>query len=108
MSRIPIIRVDDTLIVTMTEFGRTVAENGNNGSDHGRGGGMFLIGGGVRGGKIHGAWRGLDAQVLADGRDLPVTTDFRDVMAACLESRFGFEAPEGFFPEHEPEPPELF
>jgi len=101
-------RLDDTLIVTMTEFGRTVAENGNNGSDHGRGGGMLLIGGGVRGGKLHGHWRGLDPKVLADGRDLPVTTDFRDVMAACLASRFGFEAPEGFFPEYKQGKLELF
>lgn len=101
-------RLDDTLIVTMTEFGRTVAENGNNGSDHGRGGGMLLIGGGVRGGRIHGQWRGLEPKVLADGRDLPVSTDFRDVLAACLASRFGFEAPEGFFPGYEPGALELF
>jgi uncharacterized protein (DUF1501 family) len=95
-------RMERTLVVTMTEFGRTVAENGNNGSDHGRGGGMFLLGGGVRGGRVHGRWKGLEPKVLADGRDLPVTTDFRDVLAASLGGLFGFDVPKGFFPDYKP------
>ncbi len=101
-------RMDTTLAITMTEFGRTVKENGNNGSDHGRGAGMFLLGGGVKGGKIHGDWRGLKPEVLADGRDLPVTTDFRDVLASSLDGVFGFRAPKNFFPDYKPKRTKLF
>ncbi len=101
-------RMDTTLAVTMTEFGRTVKENGNNGSDHGRGAGMFLLGGGVKGGKIHGDWRGLKPEALADGRDLPVTTDFRDVLASSLDGVFGFRAPKNFFPDYKPKRTKLF
>ena len=100
--------LDSTTIVTMTEFGRTVRENGNNGTDHGRASGMFLIGGGVNGGRIHGDWLGLTPGVLADGRDLPVTTDFRDVMAACLRSSFNFKLPKDFFPGYKPGKVKLF
>lgn len=95
-------RLASTLVIVMTEFGRTVRENGNQGSDHGRAGGMFLLGGGVKGGKVHGDWRGLENEVLADGRDLPVTTDFRDVMASALDGVFGFRAPKDFFPDYRP------
>lgn len=91
-----------TLVLVMSEFGRTVAENGNNGTDHGRGGGMLLVGGGVRGKRVHGRWKGLETKDLIEGRDLPVTTDFRDVMAATLDGLFGFEAPKGFFPDYKP------
>ncbi len=101
-------RLDRTLIVTMTEFGRTVRENGNNGSDHGRGAGTFLVGGGVRGGRVHGKWRGLADKVLVDARDLPVTTDFRDVFAASLDALFGFDPPKDFFPEYKPRSTTLF
>ncbi|MFQ5749896.1 MAG: DUF1501 domain-containing protein, partial [Planctomycetota bacterium] len=101
-------RMDDVLVLTMTEFGRTVRENGNRGTDHGRGGGMFLIGGGVQGGKVHGAWRGLSDNVLVEGRDLPVTTDFRDVFAACLRRQFDFKAPKDFFPGYRPKSLRLF
>ncbi len=100
--------LDNTLIVTMTEFGRTVKENGNNGTDHGRGSGMFLMGGGVKGGKVHGDWRGLKPEVLADGRDLPVTTDFRDVMSTCLRQCFDFKTPKDFFPGYKPGKLSLF
>lgn len=101
-------RLERTLVLTLTEFGRTVAENGNSGTDHGRGGGALLLGGGVRGGRVHGSWRGLEQDDLVDGRDLPVTTDFRDVMAACLEAALGFDPPRGFFPEHKPRRLALF
>lgn len=97
-----------TLVLCMTEFGRTVRENGNDGTDHGRGGGMFLLGGGVRGGKVHGDWRGLDSKDLVAGRDLPVTTDFRDIFASSLEAVLDFGAPEGFFPGHSPRRLRLF
>jgi len=95
-------QIDKTTIVIMTEFGRTVRENGNNGTDHGHGGGMFVIGGGVRGGRIFGDWKGLGSGALYQGRDLPVTTDFRDVMAEILNGTFGFKAPQGFFPDYKP------
>jgi uncharacterized protein (DUF1501 family) len=100
--------LDTVAVVTMTEFGRTVKENGNNGTDHGRGSGMFVLGGGVKGGRVHGDWRGLKPEALADGRDLPVTTDFRDVMADCLDGVFGFRAPKEFFPGYKPERTRLF
>ena len=72
-------RMDDVVILTMSEFGRTVRENGNRGTDHGHANAMFLIGGGVRGGKVYGDWPGLKSDQLYEGRDLALTTDFRDV-----------------------------
>ena len=93
-------RLETTTIVVMTEFGRTVAENGNRGTDHGHGGGMLLIGGGVRGGEVHGDWEGLAEADLYQGRDQHVTTDFRDVMAEVLRERMAFEVPKDFFGDH--------
>lgn len=72
-------RMDDVIILTMSEFGRTVRENGNRGTDHGHANAMFIIGGRVRGGKVYGQWPGLNHDQLYDGRDLALTTDFRDV-----------------------------
>ena len=74
-------RMADVLILTMSEFGRAVSENGNRGTDHGHGNAMIAIGAGVRGGRVYGAWPGLDAHQRFEGRDLAVTTDFRDVFA---------------------------
>ncbi|MCA1324779.1 DUF1501 domain-containing protein [Herbaspirillum sp. alder98] len=76
---------DDTVIVVMSEFGRTFRENGNGGTDHGHGNAMWLLGGGLRGGKIHGQWPGLDQRALNEGRDLAITTDFRRVLSALAE-----------------------
>ncbi len=73
--------LDDTVIVVMSEFGRTVRQNGNGGTDHGHGNVMWLLGGPVAGGKVHGRWPGLDNSALHEGRDLAVTTDFREVLA---------------------------
>ncbi|MBK9145420.1 MAG: DUF1501 domain-containing protein [Candidatus Melainabacteria bacterium] len=70
----------DTVILVISEFGRTVNENGNGGTDHGHGNVMFVMGGGIRGGKVYGQWQGLDRGKLFEGRDLPVTTDFRSVI----------------------------
>ena len=84
-------RMDKVLVLVMSEFGRTVKENGNNGSDHGRGGFMLAMGGMVNGKQIHGKWLGLQKKVLADGRDLPVTTDFRAVFDEVLLKLFRFE-----------------
>ena len=74
----------DTVIVVMSEFGRTVNENGNNGTDHGHGNVMWLLGGSIDGGKIYGEWKGLAESVLYQRRDLPVTTDFREAIASIL------------------------
>ena len=74
----------DTAIVVMSEFGRTVAENGNGGTDHGHGNVMWLLGGAIKGAKVYGNWPGLSQSQLYQSRDLAVTTDFRDVIAAVL------------------------
>ena len=76
---------DDTLVVVMSEFGRTVAQNGNGGTDHGHANVMWLLGGGVKGGKVHGRWPGLDAAALYEQRDLAITTDFREVLLQASE-----------------------
>ena len=80
---------DDTTIVVMSEFGRTARENGNGGTDHGHGNAMWVLGGRVAGGKVYGEWKGLDAAGLHDNRDLPVTTDFRWVLAQIAERHLG-------------------
>ena len=93
--------MDKTLILVMSEFGRTVRENGNNGTDHGRGSFMLAIGGMVKGGNVYGKWTGLERGALVDSRDLPVHIDFRVVFAEALYSLFGFHADkENFFPEY--------
>jgi uncharacterized protein (DUF1501 family) len=74
----------NTTIVVMSEFGRTVKENGNGGTDHGHGNVLWLLGGNVRGGQVYGQWPGLSKSELYEGRDLAITTDFRDVMSAVL------------------------
>ncbi|HEY3091813.1 MAG TPA: DUF1501 domain-containing protein, partial [Vicinamibacterales bacterium] len=81
-------RLADTVIVTMSEFGRAAAENGNGGTDHGHGNAMMVIGGDVRGG-VHGAWPGLSDAHRFEGRDLAVTTDFRDVFSEIVTAHMG-------------------
>ena len=81
--------LDDTVIVVMSEFGRTVRQNGNGGTDHGHGNVMWLLGGRIAGGKVHGRWPGLDERALYEGRDLAVTTDFRAVLAGLAERHLG-------------------
>lgn len=76
---------EDTAIVVMSEFGRTARQNGNGGTDHGHGNAMWLLGGAVNGGKVHGDWKGLGSDALHEGRDLAVTTDFRAVLAQVAE-----------------------
>src|SRR5450432_1863554 len=82
-------RMADVTLVTMSEFGRTVKENGNRGTDHGHANVMMLLGGGVKGGKVYGKWPGLDSSHLYENRDVAVTTDFRDVFAEILDKRMG-------------------
>ncbi len=74
-------RMDDVIILTMSEFGRTARQNGTGGTDHGHGNAMFVIGNSVKGGKVYGDWKGLKSSELNEGRDLAVTTDFRDVFS---------------------------
>lgn len=94
----------DTAILVMSEFGRTVRENGNGGTDHGYGNVLWLLGGGVRGGQVYGDWRGLDGQHLHQGRDLPVTTDFRDPITTVLQRHLQIETAQlrQVFPGHTP------
>jgi len=80
---------EDTVIVTMSEFGRTARENGNRGTDHGHANVMFVVGGPVRGGKVYGRWPGLDPTELYEGRDLALTTDFRLVLAEAVCRQLG-------------------
>jgi uncharacterized protein (DUF1501 family) len=91
-------RMDDVLILTMSEFGRTVRENGNRGTDHGHANAMFVIGGATRGGRVYGPWPGLDADKLYDGRDLALTTDFRDVFGEVAEKHLGHADLKKVFP----------
>jgi len=75
----------DTVVVVLSEFGRTVRENGNGGTDHGHGNVIWLLGGAINGGRIYGDWPGLAPAQLYQRRDLAVATDFRSVLAAILE-----------------------
>jgi uncharacterized protein (DUF1501 family) len=82
-------RMSDVVVVTMSEFGRTVKENGNRGTDHGHGNAMLVLGGPVKGEKVYGPWPGLDDDELWQNRDLAVTTDFRDVFAEVVTGHLG-------------------
>lgn len=90
-------RMADIILVTMSEFGRTVAESGSQGTDHGHGGMMMVLGGNVSGGKIYGQWPGLAPEQLFEGRDLAVTTDFRAVLGELVRDHLGVK-PETVFP----------
>lgn len=91
-------RLDEVAILTMSEFGRAVAENGNRGTDHGHGNAMMVIGGRVRGGRVHGTWPGLEPSQRFEGRDLAVTTDFRDVFGEVVVRHLGVRHTAGVFP----------
>jgi uncharacterized protein (DUF1501 family) len=92
-------RMADVVIMTMSEFGRAVAENGNRGTDHGHGNAMFIVGGqGVRGGKVYGRWPGLAREQRYDGRDLAVTTDFRSVFDEVVRGHLGVTDTSTIFP----------
>jgi len=91
-------RMEDVVVVTMSEFGRTARENGSGGTDHGHANFMFVSGGPVKGGKIYGNWPGLEREQLNEDRDLALTTDFRDVLAELLTGHLGCEKPDAIFP----------
>ena len=91
-------RMSDVMILTMSEFGRAVAENGSRGTDHGHGNAMMVIGGNVRGGKVYGRWPGLEREQRYEGRDLSVTTDFRTVFAEVVRGHLGLTDIRHVFP----------
>ncbi len=97
-------RMEETVVLTMSEFGRAVAENGSRGTDHGHGNAMLVIGGGVRGGRVYGRWPGLRAEQRHEGRDLAVTTDFRDVFAEIVTRHFGLADATPIFPGFDVDP----
>jgi len=97
-------RLDDTVVLTMSEFGRAVNENGNRGTDHGHGNVMLVIGGGVRGGHVYGRWPGLAVERRYDSRDLAVTTDFRDVFGEIVVRHLGVADPKPIFPGYASSP----
>jgi uncharacterized protein (DUF1501 family) len=90
---------DDVVVMTMTEFGRTVRENGSGGTDHGRGSCLFILGNHIDGGKVHGTLPVLAPENLEDGRDVPVTTDFRAIFAEVAGKHLGVKRDEVLFPE---------
>ncbi|HUI52656.1 MAG TPA: DUF1501 domain-containing protein [Terriglobales bacterium] len=103
-------RMDDVVVVTMSEFGRTAKENGNRGTDHGHANCMFILGGAVKGGRVYGKWPGLNDHQLNEGRDLALTTDFRSVVGEILAKHLGVKDLAAVFPGFENNPhkfPEL-
>jgi uncharacterized protein (DUF1501 family) len=95
-------RMQDVVVVTMSEFGRTARENGDRGTDHGHANSMFVMGGGVKGGKVYGKWPGLEREQLYEGRDLALTTDFRDVLGELVSRHMGNPSVNGVFPGYKP------
>jgi uncharacterized protein (DUF1501 family) len=93
-------RMDDCLVITMSEFGRTARENGSRGTDHGHGNSMLILGNTVKGGKVYGDFRGLKSDKLYEGRDLDVTTDFRDVFAEAAYKHMGAKDLAKIFPNY--------
>ncbi|HEX8638789.1 MAG TPA: DUF1501 domain-containing protein [Pyrinomonadaceae bacterium] len=91
-------RMDDVVLLTMSEFGRTARENGTRGTDHGHGNAMLVLGGSVKGGTVFADWKGLRADQLNEGRDLAVTTDFRDVFGEVAYKHLGNKDLNKIFP----------
>jgi uncharacterized protein (DUF1501 family) len=97
-------RMLDTVVLTMSEFGRTVRQNGTGGTDHGHANAMLVIGGSVRGGKVYGQWPGLRDEQLFEGRDLALTTDFRDVFGEVAAKHLGNADLRKVFPGYDASP----
>ena len=100
-------RMQDVVVLTMSEFGRTIRENGSGGTDHGHGTAMFLLGGPVRGGRVLGRWPGLGEEARYEGRDLAVTTDFRALFSEVLIRHLGNTNTASVFPGFGPQPTEF-
>jgi uncharacterized protein (DUF1501 family) len=98
----------DTVIVSMSEFGRTARENGNRGTDHGHANVMFVLGGPVKGGRMYGRWPGLQPEQLYEGRDLAVTTDFRQVLSEAVYRHLGSKDLDKVFPGFDKGSPHYF
>lgn len=98
---------ENVTLVTMSEFGRTARQNGTGGTDHGHANVMFVLGGQVKGGKVYGKWPGLDNDLLNEGRDLTVTTDFRRVLGEAAYKTLGARNLEMVFPGSQVEPREF-
>jgi uncharacterized protein (DUF1501 family) len=97
-------RMEDIVVVTMSEFGRTAKENGNRGTDHGHANCMFVMGGAVKGGQVYGRWPGLADHQLNEGRDLALTTDFRYVVGEILTKHIGAKDLKPVFPKFDNNP----
>jgi uncharacterized protein (DUF1501 family) len=97
-------RMEDVVVVTMSEFGRTAHENGNRGTDHGHANCMFVLGGPVAGGKVYGRWPGLEREQLYEGRDLTLTTDFRTVLGELIQKHLGNSDLKTVFPTFDNDP----
>jgi uncharacterized protein (DUF1501 family) len=97
-------RMNDVVVLTMSEFGRTARENGSGGTDHGHANFMFVMGGPVHGGKVYGKWPGLEKEQLNEDRDLALTTDYRDVLAEVVVKHLGCEKPAPIFPNYAIDP----
>jgi uncharacterized protein (DUF1501 family) len=97
-------RMRNVVILTMTEFGRTIRQNGSGGTDHGHASCLFALGGPVKGGKVYGRWPGLAANELYEGRDLALTTDFRDVFAEVAARHMGAGDLKKIFPGYSFDP----
>jgi uncharacterized protein (DUF1501 family) len=97
-------RMEDVVVVTMSEFGRTAKENGNRGTDHGHANVMFVMGGPVQGGKVYGRWPGLAPEQLNEERDLALTTDFRDVLGEAVYSHLANRSIRSVFPNYDGSP----
>ena len=95
-------RMRSVVVLTMSEFGRTIAENGNSGTDHGHATAMLALGGPVNGGKVLGRWPGLGAESRFEGRDVAVTTDFRDLFGEMLTRHLGATNLAAVFPGFSP------
>src|SRR5262249_35064574 len=92
-------RMQDVVLLTLSEFGRTAHENGTLGTDHGHATCSFVLGGGVRGGKIYGKWPGLEREQLFEGRDLALTTDFRSLCSELIIKHCGVKDTSKVFPD---------
>jgi uncharacterized protein (DUF1501 family) len=88
----------------MSEFGRTVRQNGNRGTDHGHATCFLVMGGPVRGGNVYGKWPGLAREQLFEGRDLALTTDYRDVFAELAQKHLGARNLDKIFPGYRLDP----
>jgi uncharacterized protein (DUF1501 family) len=97
-------RMEDVVLVTMSEFGRAAKENGDRGTDHGHANAMFVMGGPVKGGKVYGQWPGLAPEQLYENRDLALTTDFRDVLGEAVCNHLGNHQIANVFPGYQSTP----